>query len=430
MSLSAVSIFLAGVATFFSPCVLPLVPVYVAALAAGGGNGRSGSRRALLRQTAFFTLGFVVVFALLGLGASSAGAFLSEHRTWLLLAGAGITLLLGLKLLGWLPLPLLDRVFRLDESRFRTRFGSLNALMMGVLFAGGWSPCAGPVLASVLTYTATQAENPLTGAAWLTVYGLGFALPLWVFALLGDAGTGALRRARRWIPTLEKVSGAALLAVALWLFAQAWPVVRPNEESSPMAASRSPSETLADLEAGEQSSSPGQGLPVVVEIYSPDCPVCRRMEPLVRDVTEACDQHGVTVQAVDVTQDANREWIRRYGIVGVPTFLFLDPSGAEVNRLVGAQSRDTLHEALAALRGAPCPGLEPLAPERDLRTLPPEPAPPSNERPASPSSGSSCQTPEPPASSEGPIDGEGPVCATSFAPPPPVLPTEAGSGLT
>ncbi len=220
MNFDLLGVFGAGVLTFATPCVLPLVPIYLSALVGGdltaAASGAVRRGRVLLRA-ALFSLGFLAVFTLLGLTATSAGSFLAEHRAALQLVGALLILTFGLKFLGVISLPFLDRMLRLDEQRMRTRFGGVNALLMGVVFAVGWSPCVGPVLGSVLTYTAAKTADPWSGAGYLLVYGLGFALPLLVVAALAEAGTRLLRRIKPHLPKIEKGLGALMAGLALAL---------------------------------------------------------------------------------------------------------------------------------------------------------------------------------------------------------------------
>ena len=101
-------------------------------------------------------------------------------------------------------------------------------------------------------------------------------------------------------------------------------------------------------------------LPRMVALHAEYCPVCKRMEPLVERLTGQCDKKGVRVNVVDVSTEEHEHLIEKHRVVGLPTYLFIDKDGNEVARLVGAQTGDTLRQALGALRGEQCPGLGPL----------------------------------------------------------------------
>jgi cytochrome c-type biogenesis protein len=372
LSFDLLTVFGAGLLTFVTPCVLPLIPIYLAALV--GGDVRdlgAKSRGRLVSRAALFALGFVAVFTAMGVGASSIGGFFADHRAGLQLLGAGLVLGFALKFLGVIQIPWLDQTARADENKLRTRFGGINAAVMGVVFAAGWSPCVGPVLGSVLTYTASNAASPALGGLYLSVYGLGFALPLLLIAAFADAGLRALGRIKPHLPRIEKATGALLLLVAGLLVhdaATGW-----DDATKPIVADAAAAETLPANTAPEQaalldaadpvppppaSAAPAsQPLPLMVELYAEECPICQRMKPLVDGLIRQCDQKKVRVRTVDVSKPENRHFIRQYRVVGVPTFLFLDDRGQEVARLVGEQTEGTLMQALAALRGEECPGL-------------------------------------------------------------------------
>jgi cytochrome c-type biogenesis protein len=342
------AVFGAGLLSFATPCVLPVIPIYLAALVGGDLRSLDGGRFRLLRRALLFSLGFIGVFTVMGLGASSFGAFLSEHRVAVQLVGALLVLVFALKFLGVVRIPALDRVVKADDRKVLTRFTGVNALLMGVVFAAGWSPCVGPVLGSVLTFTASTATHPVAGAGYLAAYGFGFALPLLVTAAFAEAGTRMLRRLGPQLPRIERGIGVLMLAVAAFL---AHGAVREMGGPAADPAGRGIEDPADSAEAE------GEALPRMVELYTADCPICRRMKPLMADLVEQCDRRGVRVEAIDVSSPGNRHLAARHRVVGVPTFLFIDEFGQEAARLVGEQTESTLKQGLAALRGEECPGL-------------------------------------------------------------------------
>jgi thiol-disulfide isomerase/thioredoxin len=114
-----------------------------------------------------------------------------------------------------------------------------------------------------------------------------------------------------------------------------------------------------ETKRSENRSSPSSAaaLPGMVMLTSGHCPICRQMEPLMGELIAKCDNNGVSVNAIDVTEDENEHLIEEYRVVGVPTFLFRDAQGREVARLVGAQTEQALVQGLTALRGEECPGM-------------------------------------------------------------------------
>lgn len=187
--------FAAGVLSFLSPCVLPLVPSYLGVL----GGGKSPLARAL-----GFILGFGLVFIALGASASYLGALLAPHKIVLGRLGALLIIAFGLFMLGLRP-----RALMLDSRRMQQaeRYG---AVALGAAFAFGWSPCLGPILGGILSYAASRASLGL-GVSLLSVYTLGLALPFLIAALLWRSLN--LRTLSRLSPLFEKLGGALLVVV-------------------------------------------------------------------------------------------------------------------------------------------------------------------------------------------------------------------------
>jgi cytochrome c-type biogenesis protein len=362
MNLGLAGIFGAGLLTYATPCVLPLIPMYLAALAGGDLASISASRGRLLFRAAFFSLGFLIVFTALGLGASSVGSLLVEHRATVQILGGVLILLFGMRFLGFIQIPLLDRVLRGSDSRWSQRSGALGALMMGVVFAAGWSPCVGPVLGAVLTYTASTTSDPLVGAAYLAVYGAGFAVPLLLTAVFAGAGVRLLRRIGPWLPRIERALGAMLVVLAGTMLLGS--SAAPNTQPAPALA--------ADTR------------PRMVELFAQNCPICQQMENVVANVQKECTSRQVRIEQIDVSEPDKRHLVGEYRLVGVPTFVFLDPEDNEVARLVGRQSESTLLQTLSALVGEECSGVGPV-PEAD-------PAPPCVDDPMDPSENDVCRS--------------------------------------
>ena len=353
MSLDLLGVFAAGLLTFVTPCVLPLIPIYLA-LIMGGGSGEQGGagRLSAFFRTLVFSLGFTAVFVALGMTATTLGGVLAEHRTDLVIIGGLLVFLFGLKFMGVLKVSWLERDKRLDDSRLRTRFGLLNALIMGLVFALGWTPCVGPILGSVLTYTASATADPLAGAAYLAAYGLGFAVPLLTLSLAGDAARGVVRRITPLLPRLERVTGLVLMGVGLYMMLA---ISRPPE-----GRVDTPATGLASSSAVEQASPPlGQATPRprMVEFVSSSCSICRQMIPTVALIEKECGGSKVDVVRVDVAARENRKLATRYRVRGVPTFLFLDSAGEESARLVGYQTLTSLRQSLSVVVGKQCAGV-------------------------------------------------------------------------
>jgi cytochrome c-type biogenesis protein len=212
--------FLAGLASFLSPCVFALVPAYISYL--GGRSVSASAKRArsatweTIRHGAAFVLGFSVVFILLGLISSSIGALLQSLQGVLAKIGGVTVIVLGLHLSGILHLRFLDYELRPKNQVARQR-SYLSSALMGVFFSAGWTPCIGPVLGVILTLAA-NGGSPAQGALLLTAYSAGLAIPFMLAATQISWVTFLLRRysnAGLWI---QRAMGLVLVAVGVLLF--------------------------------------------------------------------------------------------------------------------------------------------------------------------------------------------------------------------
>ncbi len=355
MGLDLLGVFGAGLLTFLTPCVLPLVPIYLAALVGGDIRQLSGSGRGqLVIRALWFMMGFEIVFVILGLGATVIGGFLVDHKAALQALGALLIALFGLKFLGIIHIRWLDSTIRADDRKFTQKLSWFSALVMGIVFAAGWSPCVGPVLGSVLTYTASTTAEPLVGAFYLSVYGLGFAVPLIAVAIFAQAGMKFIQNIGPHMRKIEMVIGAFLMVVAIGMAVDALPGLTASEViSSPDTSATA--DATGDV---DQSSAP-----MMIAFTAKDCPICKRMKPVINNLVNQCDGNMVRVKMINISAAENHSLVGKYHLVGVPTFVFKDDTGAEVARLVGEQTEASLKQALSALRGKPCPGLAILNPD-------------------------------------------------------------------
>jgi cytochrome c-type biogenesis protein len=345
-----------GVLTLATPCILPLLPIYLGLLLGEGLDALRdrASRWRLLSATAAFSGGFVAVFTGLGLGASAVGSLLQTHRLALTVAGGVVIALFGLKLLGVLRVPWLDREVKLPHLRTGARL--VDAGLFGVVFALGWTPCVGPILGSVLTYTASRSGDPLVGALYLSVYGLGVATPLLVLGLFADRLVPKLGRLNRFVPVFSRVTGVALLVLAVGLAGSA-----AHRAGFWVGAGGPPMVERVDggAEAPRDAVGEPSERPRLVQFFRDGCAACERAHESVEALRSDCAGRRIEILAVDAEAPGNRALASRYGLTVVPTFVLLGTDGQERGRLVGAPPIAELRLAAASLMAETCAGVGP-----------------------------------------------------------------------
>jgi cytochrome c-type biogenesis protein len=206
--------FTAGVLSFLSPCVLPLVPSYIGFLTGMTLPEMTGRRRAALIHALLFVGGFSLVFILLGASATALGRALNYYQVWLQRIGGVLIILFGLLCLGVFNLRLLTQERRLHLER--KPVGYLGSALVGMAFAAGWTPCIGPVLGGILGLAATSADVSW-GMVLLAVYSAGLALPFLIAAVAVESFLDWFQRFRRFLPWVMRISGALLVFVGILL---------------------------------------------------------------------------------------------------------------------------------------------------------------------------------------------------------------------
>ena len=211
---------IAGLLSFLSPCVLPLFPSYLSFVAGvsfdeiNGTVANPRTRRAILLNSILFILGFSLVFIALGAGATVLGRVLFQQQTVIRKIGGVLVILMGLYVGGWVRLPFLMREWRV-ELKDRPA-GYLGAVLVGITFAAGWTPCIGPILGSILTL-ASVSQTASTGILMLAAYSLGLAVPFLVSALAIHRFAAFFDRFKRFFPLVTRGSGLILVGLGLLL---------------------------------------------------------------------------------------------------------------------------------------------------------------------------------------------------------------------
>lgn len=217
-NVSVLTAFFFGFLSFISPCVLPIVPGYLSFISGTsfdemtGSDGRSEVRRRVFINSIFFVLGFSLVFIALGASATFVGQLLREQLHLITKIAGAIIVIFGIHMTGLVRIPFLNY-----EKRFHTKgksLGAIGAFVVGLAFAFGWTPCIGPILATIL-YFASQQENVTEGIILLSVYSAGLGVPFVLAGLSVTAFYGPFNRIKKHLRKIELFSGILLILVGI-----------------------------------------------------------------------------------------------------------------------------------------------------------------------------------------------------------------------
>ncbi|WP_422698358.1 cytochrome c biogenesis CcdA family protein [Desulfotomaculum nigrificans] len=214
--------FSAGIVSFLSPCILPLVPGYISYLAGVSitAQGAAVNRGLVVRRAVLFNLGFMLVFILMGATGSYIGKLFLTYKTVFLKVGGLFIFIMGLQMTGLLKLKFLYRTYKINHNLSTN--GPLGALLLGVTFAAGWTPCVGPVLASILMY-AGMSGTVTKGVILLGAYSLGLAVPFMLAAVSISWTVNYLPRFNKYLAMISVISGIILMIVGAALFLNIFP---------------------------------------------------------------------------------------------------------------------------------------------------------------------------------------------------------------
>ena len=214
-SLTILVAFSAGLLSFLSPCVLPLVPSYVTFITGLGLEDVSRARRTTFVHALLFVLGFSFIFVALGAGATAFGQLMLAYRGWIAKIGGALMVLMGLWMLGVLNIGALQqerRVHLTDKP-----LGYLGTVVVGIAFGAGWTPCLGPTLGAILALAATQTQLS-KGIMLLAFYSAGLAVPFLLAALLLERFLSFFKKFKSHLGTVNRIAGVLLILVGVLMF--------------------------------------------------------------------------------------------------------------------------------------------------------------------------------------------------------------------
>ncbi|TVY02084.1 cytochrome c biogenesis CcdA family protein [Cohnella terricola] len=212
-------VFAAGLLSFFAPCILPLLPVYIAFLSGTSANlgpADSGSirlRPVLIIRTVLFVLGLSTVFIFLGFGSGTIGTVITSSR-FIAVCGA-VVVIFGIYQTGWVKLSWLERERKISSDRIN-KGGFIGAFLLGLTFSFGWTPCIGPVLAAILSIAAGEG-SPAYGGFLMLIYTLGLAIPFLLISVFSDFILARIKRLYKFMGMIKAISGCIFILMGIVL---------------------------------------------------------------------------------------------------------------------------------------------------------------------------------------------------------------------
>lgn len=212
-NITILAAFVGGILSFLSPCVLPLLPIYSAMLA--GSAAKEDSSWRIYINAVCFLMGFTLVFIIMGATASLLGQWFLDHQPEIRKIGALLIIIMGISLSGLIRITPLEREYRPFLSR--SFHGSFGSFLLGVSFTVGWTPCTGPILASILLY-AGGTPTVASGALLLLVYAMGFSVPFFLLAVILRKYLSRIRKFYEWLPQIQRVTGYILIVIGVFMW--------------------------------------------------------------------------------------------------------------------------------------------------------------------------------------------------------------------
>lgn len=393
VSVSLATVFVQGLLSFFSPCVLPLLPLYLGYLSGsmGSADGVQTSRVKTLINTLFFVIGISAAFFLLALGLTALGQALHQYQKIIIQVGGVLIILFGLFQLGAFRPRALEQDRRIRFPLQKLAMSPLVALVFGFTFSFAWTPCVGPALASVLVM-AGSADTAAQGFALIGVYTLGFVLPFLAVALFAGSLLKLLQKHRSVVRYTVKVGGVLLVVIGLLMLtgwmddlsgslagsnpqATAQVTQQPQATDTPEAtdapqATRAPTPaltfTLTDQFGTTHTLEEYKGKTILLNFWATWCGPCRSEMPDLQAIYEdygknekdlvvlgvAAPNLGQEGSAEDIASfleengytyptlmDTDTSLFYGYGISSFPTTFMIDKDGNVYGYIIGAQSR-------------------------------------------------------------------------------------------
>ena len=372
------ALFLEGLLSFFSPCVLPLVPLYIGYLTSGIDTNLSKAKARIQTtvRTFFFVLGISTVFFLAGLGSSALRYFFQKNTIFFSIIGGFLLILFGLFSLGIIDIPFLQREHRIVSFK-QNKNGIIRSYLLGFFFSFAWSPCVGPLLASAILKSAS-AESALIGWIYIGCYTLGFIIIFILLGLFTEEVLMLLKKNTNIVRYTKIIGGIVVLCMGIYMLNTGFTSIKALENrtsDNTTVVDNTNDESLTDIEkysftlkdshGNDVTLSEYKGKTVVLNFFATWCTYCKMELPSLEEINNTRDDIVIFLVATpDIGNEGSKEYIEsfmeengysmtvlydetgevvsKYNVSGLPTSFFFKPDGSVLGYVPGYVEESSL----------------------------------------------------------------------------------------
>ena len=372
------ALFLEGLLSFFSPCVLPLVPLYIGYLTSGIDTNLSKAKVRIQTtvRTLFFVLGISTVFFLAGLGSSALRYFFQKNTIFFSINGGFLLILFGLFSLGIIDIPFLQREHRIVSFK-QNKNGIIRSYLLGFFFSFAWSPCVGPLLASAMLKSAS-AESALIGWLYIGCYTLGFIIIFILLGLFTEEVLMLLKKHTNIVRYTKIIGGIVVLCMGIYMLNTGFTSIKALENrtlDNTTVVDNTNDESLTDIEkysftlkdshGNDVTLSEYKGKTVVLNFFATWCTYCKMELPSLEEINNTRDDIVIFLVATpDIGNEGSKEYIEsfmeengysmtvlydetgevvsKYNVSGLPTSFFFKPDGSVLGYVPGYVEESSL----------------------------------------------------------------------------------------
>lgn len=365
------ALFLEGLLSFFSPCVLPLVPLYIGYLTSGIDTNLSKAKVRIQTtvRTLFFVLGISTVFFLAGLGSSALRYFFQKNTIFFSIIGGFLLILFGLFSLGIIDIPFLQREHRIVSFK-QNKNGIIRSYLLGFFFSFAWSPCVGPLLASAILKSAS-AESALIGWIYIGCYTLGFIIIFILLGLFTEEILMLLKKNTNIVRYTKIIGGIVVLCMGIYMLNTGFTSIKALENrtlDNTTVVDNTNDESLTDIEkysftlkdnhGNDVTLSEYKGKTVVLNFFATWCTYCKMELPSLEEINNTRDDIVIFLVATpDIGNEGSKDYIEsfmeengysmtvlydetgevvsKYNVSGLPTSFFFKPDGSVLGYVPG-----------------------------------------------------------------------------------------------